>query len=247
MHRPELWSTSRDSPAQPSMPASAGITVSRMCLIPTSMNDGCASMVVERAYTIDTLLLGRRLDGTDGSIPLSHTPPRGQGKAMMKFGPVGERMYECFSLRAGRTAIRSGSASPRTALLGSFGCPVTHHPNSPHPRVLRLRALRGRLNEEPDTPAIGHCVLETGITAAFIRAIREIGLELAQPRRFDRRIVRGVPGIGGRRNERAPMPPLVRQRRRTPTDTSRTTASPHERSNVLPLRSSSVKLCPTCL
>ena len=86
----------------------------------------------------------------------------------------------------------------RTGLLRFLRMP-SHTTLQQHPsRILRLRALRGRLHEEPDTPAIGHCVLETGITAAFIRAIREIGLVLAQPRRFDRRIVRAVPGIGSR-------------------------------------------------
>jgi hypothetical protein len=52
MQRPDVRSTNRDKPTHPSMPPSAGITVSRMCAIPASMDEGCAGMVVLRAYMI---------------------------------------------------------------------------------------------------------------------------------------------------------------------------------------------------
>ena len=52
MQRPDARSTKRDMPTHPSMPWSAGITVSRMWAMPSSMDEGCAWMVVLRAYII---------------------------------------------------------------------------------------------------------------------------------------------------------------------------------------------------
>ena len=135
MHRPEPRSTSRDNPAQPSMPASAGITVSRMCVIPTSMNDGCASMVVERAYTVDTLQLGRRPAAPTGqTLPHSHsstgqrrvngrqesvtTVPRSGGAftAARDVGVVATAARRPASARAGRSSQSRPSVDllPRT-------------------------------------------------------------------------------------------------------------------------------------
>jgi hypothetical protein len=63
IHRPDDRSTNRDRPVYPSTPSSAGITVSRTCPIPASMDEGCAWMVVLRAYMICLLCVGQRLDG----------------------------------------------------------------------------------------------------------------------------------------------------------------------------------------
>ena len=52
MQRPDVRSTNRDKPTHPSMPSSAGITLSRICAIPASMDEVCAWMVVLRAYMI---------------------------------------------------------------------------------------------------------------------------------------------------------------------------------------------------
>ena len=52
MQRPDVRSTNRDKPTHPSMPSSAGITLSRIWAIPASMDEGCALMVVLRAYMI---------------------------------------------------------------------------------------------------------------------------------------------------------------------------------------------------
>src|SRR5581483_6928555 len=57
MHRPERRSTKRDTPMHPGIPCSAGITSSRTCAIPPSMDEGCAWIVVERAYTIHPLFV----------------------------------------------------------------------------------------------------------------------------------------------------------------------------------------------
>ena len=63
MQWPDDRSTNRDKPVHPSMPSSAGITVSRTCAIPASMDEGCAWMVLLRAYMICLLCMGQRLDG----------------------------------------------------------------------------------------------------------------------------------------------------------------------------------------
>ena len=52
MQRPDVRSTNKDKPTHPPMPSSAGITLSRICAIPASMDEGCAWMVVLRAYMI---------------------------------------------------------------------------------------------------------------------------------------------------------------------------------------------------
>jgi hypothetical protein len=52
MQRPDVRSTINDKPTHPSMPSSAGITLSRVCAIPASMDEGCPWMVVLRAYMI---------------------------------------------------------------------------------------------------------------------------------------------------------------------------------------------------
>src|SRR6476661_8641749 len=49
-----------------------GITVSRICTIPASMDDGSPSMVVVLAYTICLLLTGQRHDGAAVAL---HRPP----------------------------------------------------------------------------------------------------------------------------------------------------------------------------
>src|ERR1700737_3577637 len=51
MQRPEDRSANKDKPAYPSSPWSAGITSSLTCVMPASIDDGCATMVVLRAYT----------------------------------------------------------------------------------------------------------------------------------------------------------------------------------------------------
>src|SRR6201988_1698066 len=58
MQRPEPRSINNDIPRHPSTFSSAGMTTSRTCAIPASMDDGCASIVVERAYTGPSLLGG---------------------------------------------------------------------------------------------------------------------------------------------------------------------------------------------
>jgi hypothetical protein len=50
MQRPDVRSTNRDKPTHPSMPSSAGITLSRVCAMPASMDEGCPWIVVLRAY-----------------------------------------------------------------------------------------------------------------------------------------------------------------------------------------------------
>ena len=52
MQRPDVRSTNKDRPTHPSMASIAGITLSRMCVIPASMDVGCAWIVVLRAYMI---------------------------------------------------------------------------------------------------------------------------------------------------------------------------------------------------
>src|ERR1700738_62799 len=68
MQRPEPRSTNNDMPRHPSTFSSAGMTTSRTCAIPASMDDGCASIVVERAYTRPT-------------PPRSEAAPRGRHRA----------------------------------------------------------------------------------------------------------------------------------------------------------------------
>jgi hypothetical protein len=58
MHWPDSRSTNKESPTYPSMAFSAGMTSSRTYAIPSSMDEGRAWIVVERAYTAHPFLLG---------------------------------------------------------------------------------------------------------------------------------------------------------------------------------------------
>ncbi|MDX6342587.1 MAG: hypothetical protein QOH87_2725 [Trebonia sp.] len=84
MQRPDVRSTNRDKPTHPSMPSSAGITLSRVCAIPASMDEGCPWMVVLRAYMICLLCVGQRLDGA--AVPFIVLPQvrRGNGRAALE-------------------------------------------------------------------------------------------------------------------------------------------------------------------
>src|ERR1700753_4147480 len=58
MQRPEPRLTNNHQPRHASTFLSAGLTTSRTCARPASMDDGCASIVVERAYTRPPFLGG---------------------------------------------------------------------------------------------------------------------------------------------------------------------------------------------
>jgi hypothetical protein len=61
------------------MPSSAGITLSRVCAIPASMDEGCPWMVVLRAYMICLLCVGQRLDGAAVHFIVLPQARRGNG------------------------------------------------------------------------------------------------------------------------------------------------------------------------
>ncbi len=73
MQRPDSRSAIMDSPIQPSISRIVGITSSRSCAMPASIDPGLALIVVERAYTIHPLT-------HQGSAPVAppvapHTAP----------------------------------------------------------------------------------------------------------------------------------------------------------------------------
>jgi hypothetical protein len=81
IHRPDDRSTNRDRPVYPSQRSSAGITVSRTCPMPASMDEGCAWKVVVRAYMICLLHVGQRLDGAAVHFIVLPQARRGNGRA----------------------------------------------------------------------------------------------------------------------------------------------------------------------
>ena len=78
MQRPEPRSTNNDTPRKPSTFWSAGMTTSRTCAIPASMDDGCASIVVERAYARPPLFARKR----QRKRQRFHQPPSSGGLPM---------------------------------------------------------------------------------------------------------------------------------------------------------------------
>src|ERR1700747_2787822 len=87
MQRPDVRSTNRDKPTHPSMPSSAGITLSRVCAIPASMDEGCPWMVVLRAYMICLLCVRQRLDGDAVHFLVLPQLRRSNGRAGVSQGP----------------------------------------------------------------------------------------------------------------------------------------------------------------
>jgi hypothetical protein len=81
IHRPDDRSTNRDKPVYPSQRSSAGITVSRTCAMPASMDEDCAWKVVVRVYTICLLCVGQRLDGAAVHLIVLPQARRGNGRA----------------------------------------------------------------------------------------------------------------------------------------------------------------------
>lgn len=77
MQVPDCRSTNSDSPTHPSISVRAGMTTSRTCAIPMSIDRGCAWMVVERAYTVDPFRVGWHPGGATG--PTSYLPLTGGG------------------------------------------------------------------------------------------------------------------------------------------------------------------------
>jgi hypothetical protein len=76
MQRPDVRSTIKEKPTYPVIPSSAGITLSRMCAIASSMDEGCAWIVVLLAYMICLRCdVEQRLDGAAGPL---HSPPVGK-------------------------------------------------------------------------------------------------------------------------------------------------------------------------
>src|SRR3954453_12707628 len=75
MHRPESRSASIDSPMQPSIPITRGITSSRTFAIPSSMVCGSVRTVLGRAYMPPLL----RRAGKPGAPRRTGHPPRPHG------------------------------------------------------------------------------------------------------------------------------------------------------------------------
>ena len=88
MQRPEPRSTNNDTPRHPSTFWSAGMTTSRTCAIPASMDDGCASIVVERAYTQTTLSRVDCLGAAPRWRHRFHSPPSSGGLPMAMGKPL---------------------------------------------------------------------------------------------------------------------------------------------------------------
>src|SRR3954468_9744909 len=88
MQRPDVRSTNKDKPRQPEIPSSAGITLARICAMPASMDEGCAWIVVLRAYMICLRFMG----GSVSTAPPDHfivLPPARHGN-----GWAGVRLME---------------------------------------------------------------------------------------------------------------------------------------------------------
>jgi hypothetical protein len=80
MHLPDCRSINSDTPTHPGISWSAGMTSSRICAIPASMDEGRASIVIERAYTIHTLFSSFR--GGAPVAPPVHSQPCSDGSGV---------------------------------------------------------------------------------------------------------------------------------------------------------------------
>src|SRR5215216_5618489 len=124
MQRPDDRSAIMDNPIQPSIPRSLGITSSRTCAMPASIDSGLAMIVVERAYTIHTpLALWQRPSGATGRFPHSSARPT-RARDRWLTVPMGIPDAELGQSRAARWWVRRrriGSIERAAAFVDDVG------------------------------------------------------------------------------------------------------------------------------